>query len=120
LKEELKKELPGILAWAIRGCWRWQKDGLQFPESVRKATAEYRTESDQVGRFLAECCVTNEAPTTKTRASALYSSYQYWCDGNGEEKMSSTAFGRQLTERGTPKKNTAQGVFYVGLSLKAL
>jgi phage/plasmid-associated DNA primase len=93
---------------------------LRFPESVRNATAEYRSESDQVGRFLAECCVTDEPPSTKTRASALYFSYQSWCDHNGEEKLTATAFGRQLTERGTPKKSTAKGVFYVGLSLKAL
>jgi len=108
LKEELKQELPGILAWAVRGCLRWQKDGLRFPESVRNATTEYRNESDQVGRFLDEQCNLDAALNAKTKASKLYLEYQSWCDRNGEEKLTATAFGRQLTERGKRKKNTAK------------
>src|ERR1039458_5355848 len=50
LKDALREELPGILAWSVQGCVLWQKDGLQFPETVTKATEEYRAENDQVGR----------------------------------------------------------------------
>ena len=47
-KELLAKllELPGILAWAVRGCLEWQKVGLGLPTSVSEATREYREECD--------------------------------------------------------------------------
>ena len=38
LPEKLKAEYPGILAWAVRGCLKWQAEGLQPPERVRAAT----------------------------------------------------------------------------------
>lgn len=119
LKEELKNELPGILAWAVRGCSRWQEIGLRFPESVRNATAEYRSESDQVGLFLAAECDLDAPPTSRVRASALFSAYKAWCDRNGEEKMTGTAFGLRLTERRLPKKSTSKGVVYIGITLKS-
>ncbi len=52
LKEALRAELPGVLAWAVEGCLRWQEEGLQFPGAVVDATAEWRVENDQVSRFL--------------------------------------------------------------------
>ena len=41
LAEKLKPELPGILAWAIRGAIAWQREGLNPPEAVRQASEEY-------------------------------------------------------------------------------
>ncbi|PLS83054.1 MAG: hypothetical protein CYG60_22800, partial [Actinobacteria bacterium] len=38
LPEKLQAELPGILAWAVRGCLDWQRDGLAEPEEVKAAT----------------------------------------------------------------------------------
>jgi len=51
--EKLRAELPGILAWAVRGCLAWQQEGLPVPEEVQQATAGYREEMDTFGRFLA-------------------------------------------------------------------
>ena len=31
LPDKLKAELPGILAWAVRGCLEWQEQGLAAP-----------------------------------------------------------------------------------------
>ncbi len=31
LKEKLKQERSGILAWLIRGCLAWQQQGLAIP-----------------------------------------------------------------------------------------
>ena len=52
LDEKLSAELPGILNWAIRGCLEWQKRGLESPESVKAATASYRSEMDYFTTFL--------------------------------------------------------------------
>src|SRR5262249_34700305 len=34
LPEKLRAELPGILAWAVRGCLEWRVKGLAPPDSV--------------------------------------------------------------------------------------
>jgi putative DNA primase/helicase len=34
LPEKLREELPGVLAWMVRGCLEWRKDGLGEPERV--------------------------------------------------------------------------------------
>ena len=44
LPEKLRAERSGILAWAVRGCLDWQKNGLGEAEEVRAATETYRAE----------------------------------------------------------------------------
>src|SRR5215208_777870 len=56
LPQKLEAELPGILAWCVEGCLEWQREGLQAPEEVRKATAGYRSEMDVIGAFLQDEC----------------------------------------------------------------
>ena len=56
LDAKLEAELPGILAWAVRGCLKWQTNGLGLPEAVEKATSEYRADEDVLGAFIAERC----------------------------------------------------------------
>src|SRR5207249_4861041 len=46
LLTKLRAEWPGILAWAIRGCLDWQREGLGEPDEVRAATAAYRAQQD--------------------------------------------------------------------------
>jgi putative DNA primase/helicase len=36
LPDKLRRELPGILAWAVQGCLDWQREGLGMPEPVNK------------------------------------------------------------------------------------
>src|SRR5690606_27269542 len=42
LKDKLRPELAGIVAWLVRGCIEWQREGLGQPDEVTAATAEYR------------------------------------------------------------------------------
>jgi putative DNA primase/helicase len=37
LKDKLKAEWPGILAWMIAGCMQWQRGGLAAPKAVTEA-----------------------------------------------------------------------------------
>lgn len=115
LKQALHAELPGILAWAVQGCLSWQREGLDFPESVVSATAEYRRESDQVGRFTEECCVVGESLTA--RARQLYACYKGWAESVGEEVLTETAFGVRFGDR-FGKKHFVAGTSYVGVGLK--
>ena len=48
---------PAVLAWAVEGCLRWQKDGLAVPEAVQRSTEAYRTESDPLAAFFEDCCL---------------------------------------------------------------
>jgi hypothetical protein len=57
LPEKLRSELPGILAWVVRGCLQWRRKGLQAPEEVRQATGNYRSEMDVLAAFLEEYCI---------------------------------------------------------------
>ena len=57
LMGKLRAEAPGILAWAVQGCLKWQQEGLGMPEVVKAATESYREEMDIIGQFLEERCV---------------------------------------------------------------
>ena len=54
LPTKLKAEWPGILAWAVRGCLRWQREGLVQPDVVRSATKGWHQEMDHLKRFVTE------------------------------------------------------------------
>jgi putative DNA primase/helicase len=94
----LRHELAGILAWVVRGCLQWRREGLQAPDEVHKATGEYRAEMDVLAGFLAECC---ELDTGHWEyAKDLYECYKRWCDENGERPEPQRKFGGRLGERG--------------------
>jgi hypothetical protein len=98
LAEKLREELPGILAWIVRGALIYQKVGLPEAERVTDATTGYREEMDTLAGFFADRCVVHaraEAPATP-----LYNAYKEWADESGESKLTQTRFGRQLKERG--------------------
>src|SRR5262245_12321485 len=56
LPEKLRAEAEGILAWIVRGCLEWQRQGLGAAGAVDSATREYRSEQDVVSAFIAERC----------------------------------------------------------------
>lgn len=116
LVDKLRTELPGILAWAVRGCLEWQRQGLATPASVLKAHREYRAEQDVLGGYLSERCVMRE--DVWTTAADLYSDYTNWCQTNGHALCSQTAFGISLTERGYSR--VKKGTFrWMGIALRA-
>lgn len=97
LTEKLRRELPGILQWAVEGCLAWQRDGLGESEHVRRATADYRKESDVFGQFLEECCVLG--PNESVPASVLFLEYEAWASAAKLRPMSKPAFGRKMRDR---------------------
>lgn len=106
-------ELSGILHWAVEGCREYFDNGVEYPREVVEATAGYKMESDLVGQFIAECCVSGEY--ARAKATPLYQAFSKWAEGtNG---MSQTAFGRRLIEKGFQKRHTETGAEYLGLGL---
>jgi putative DNA primase/helicase len=118
LDAQLRTELPGILRWAVEGCLEWQGLGtLGAPEAVVEATEAYRTQSDLVGRFLAEEVLVRDGMTV--RASELYGAFAAWAKRQGEDVMAGTAFGLRMRDLGHEKTRNALGMVYVGLGLPA-
>jgi len=118
LLAELEAELPGILSWAVRGCLEWQERGLEPVERVKRATEEYRKESDLIERFLEECTISK--PEASIKASELYSEFRRWAEINGELVISKQMFGRRMAEKGYRKVRKEKGVYYLGLGLIAM
>lgn len=98
LLERLREEWPGILAWAVKGCLLWQQEGLDKPEEVEQATANFRAEMDVIGGFISDCCIVN--PLAKVKAADLYGEYLKWCEANREGAVNKRLFGSMLQERG--------------------
>ena len=115
LESKLADELPGILAWAVRGCQEWITHGLKPPRIVQDATKEYREEQDSLGQFIAETCMTG--PNYTAVFTQLWGAYKLWGEGGNEYIGSQTAFGRKLKERGYEKQKTNSKVIYLGIGL---
>ena len=83
LKNKLIKaeNLSGILNWCIEGLKLYYKDGAKPPQAVTTATDEYRTNSDKIGNFIAECL--EQQANTNTKALDVYIKYKEWCSNNG-------------------------------------
>lgn len=115
--KRLAPELPGILAWAVAGCLRWQAEGLNGPDEVRQATDEYRHEQDIVAAFIADRCLLDEH--RREAPGRLYKAFADWCHEQGDKHvMTNTAFGRRLTEKGIRPEREAGGKRWrVGVSL---
>jgi putative DNA primase/helicase len=116
LIDKLRTEKSGILAWAVRGCLAWQKHGLNFPDTVKDATASYQKDMDVNGTFITEIC--NLGPKEKVKSERLYLRYSHWCDENEEFKQPLHAFKKYLKERGYVKKRQSEGYFWYGIGLK--
>jgi len=115
LAKRLKAELPGILAWAIRGCLAWQRDGLQPPAVVADASAEYFSEQDSVATWLAERCDRRDVFATAL-ARHLYTDWKVWTAARGEAAGTEKRFSEAL-QRLVAKKRSNTGIVFLGLSL---
>lgn len=116
LATKLREELPGILAWAVRGCLEWQRVGLGEPEEVEQATREYREEQDVLADFLGACC----ARGPQVGAGDLYARYREWCIEQGDQPFPQRSLGRMLGERGFRRQRGTGGrIYYLDLSLKS-
>jgi putative DNA primase/helicase len=101
LPAKLREELPGVLAWAVRGCVEWGPNGLGSAAAVESATAEYRAETDVIERFFEDEC--EFGPEKRVTRSALFEAWERWCDAEGEDAGKQTGFTRTMKERGVVK-----------------
>jgi len=117
LPRKLLAEAEGILAWAVAGAREWRQNGLGKPPEVVAANDDWRSENDQLGRFVEDCCVVSESLGGKARP--LYECYRQWAEGAGENAITETLFGRRLKDRGFLKEHRRYGTVYTGIALRA-
>jgi putative DNA primase/helicase len=113
MEEKLTAELPGIMAWAVRGCLDWQRNGLGMPEAVKAATAGYQAEMDVLASWIADCCVVTKRAEAK--AADLYASYVHWCEQSGERPETQRQWGMRLKEREFIRQRRMAGYFWLGI-----
>ena len=117
LPDELAREAPGILRWAVEGCLRWQQHGLEAPTAVTEATTEYQQESDTLGSFIAACCL--EMDEVQVQAGHFYKAYDEWCDHNqipDADRASGRAVGERMKR--TYRASESRHVTYHGIGLR--
>lgn len=92
-----------ILAWAVRGCLAWQREGLAPPAAVEHSTAAYRRQMDPLDAFLSECCVFDELAVTPV--ATMWLAYTKYMDTSGTRRpLAKQTFISILRERGVAQE----------------
>jgi putative DNA primase/helicase len=116
LPDKLRKEASGVLNRLITGLLDWRTNGLIAPDAVIAATAKYREQSDQLGRFLIECTKPGPADTSRSKSSILFHLFTAWCKATGAAEWQPQGFSKAMEDRGFEKK-TSNGVQWLGIEM---
>ena len=98
LLDKLMAELPGILSWAVAGCLEWQREGLNPPDRVTRATREYREDMDEYADFLSDALIATKG--TKVPKRDMHDAFLSWSRAKGVESLSKREFGTLLKHAG--------------------
>lgn len=115
LIQKLKTEWPGILAWMVRGCLEWQRDGLREPPAVVNATGNFRGTANGIDGFLQECCTLANDLISVT--AELREAYTDWCSRNQRIPLERKAFASALKAKGCEPKKIHSQWRWVGIGL---
>lgn len=88
----VRDEGPGILNWLLDGFKDWRANGFIEPQSVINETQSYRGNSDELGRFVSDCCAVS--PELVVASSDLFDAYRTW---GGD--LSQVRFSKQMQTR---------------------
>lgn len=120
LTDQLVRELPGILLWAIDGWKRLKKRGrFVQPKSAEEAIRDLEDLASPVSAFVRECCTVG--PGHRAFVDELFKAWQGWCEQDGRTVVThKQSFGRDLTAA-VPgikrRRGTGLESFYEGIGL---
>lgn len=112
LMEKFTAELPGILAWAVKGCLEWQKIGLCPPHEVKEEVKAYRQSEDIFKQWIDDCCIKGDEHCTSS--SNLYQSFT---DYSNRIDITVQKLGHMLAEAGFQKEKKGT-ISWLGIGLK--
>lgn len=117
LKTRLLADAEGVFAALIEGLLDWRKNGLIEPDAVRMATSKYRDDSDDLGKFLRQCCElgidTRERPW-RTPITSLFKLYEAWAGKTGGYLFTNRAFKKSMEDKGFEQKHS-NGDWWLGV-----
>jgi putative DNA primase/helicase len=118
-EEKLTAELPGVLAWMVRGALAYQQKGLVQPRSVAAARDSYRAQMDLLAEWLEDCC--EIAPGLQEESNRLWLSWEQFAKNRGiiQYVKSSVALGRRLDMRFPAAKGSRGVRIRKGLRVRA-
>ncbi|MCR9193994.1 MAG: phage/plasmid primase, P4 family [Hyphomonas sp.] len=120
LPAKLNAEASGILNRVLEGLCDWREHGLIEPDEVRMATAAYRDQSDELGRFLSDTCeVGEDVPQRPMRVPAklLHDTYLAWCEHAGGSHWKIGGFKKGMQDKGFLQK-ASDGMKWLGIRLR--
>ena len=115
----LRTGLPWVLAWLVRGCLLWQRDGLTPPKRIKADIEKLRLSEDLLAQFIESSCCT-DSPDDYIYFRELYGDFKKWFHLNIDERdkylPSKKKFGIMLDKKGFQKNNTGDRIIY-GISV---
>jgi putative DNA primase/helicase len=115
LRDELTRELPGILNMALNAYTQAIINGFTIPQSCIEARDEWRIEADQVAQFIDAECVRND--NEEVRAQLLYEAYREWSRASGvHQALTIKTFRCRLDILGFGTRRTSEARYVTGLS----
>lgn len=108
------RELAGVFRRLVEGLVDYLEHGFVEPEGVTLATADYRNQSDPLGRFL-ELCTEPDAGS-RVKSSELHEVFAAWCKAAGEKEWTPVGFSNALIDKGFSKVRS-DGMRWEGLRL---
>lgn len=109
-------ELPGVLAWAVRGAVDWLHGGLRVPLAIKEVVAQYREETDLLGEWLGER--TERDPEGMVTVMQAYADYAEHCRESGMKPGSKNNFSRIMTDRGFKRSADTKTRRFLGFRLR--
>ncbi|MFW6310749.1 MAG: DNA primase family protein [Nanoarchaeota archaeon] len=106
LKKKLKKELPGILRWAVDGLLRFRKNG-QFTKSQQmiKDKNMYVQINDPISNFIDENYELVEEKEERIPTHLVYEKYKKWAEENGYNVENKGILTQHLGKKDVEAKN---------------
>ncbi|KAA1285624.1 phage/plasmid primase, P4 family [Alcaligenes faecalis] len=103
LESRLKREAPGILAWMVRGCLEWQRQGLAAPESVKAESDAYRSDQDVMLSWMTDRIARQAGATPRAEVFADFKAY------SGDRSVTRQSFYEELRGRGIGEARASDG-----------
>lgn len=94
------------LAWAVEGCLKWQREGLQTPQCVLDETKGYKAAQNPISDFISERLEIGQG-SDKTPVAQVWFTYVDWCKKNKTRfPLGKRSFNERLEALGAVRKQT--------------
>ena len=106
LLQELKKEVPGIFNWALKGLGRLSQQNWIMTKSayMEDCHKEFKRATNPLQLFIEEECILEGNATVVS--NVFRSSYKQYCEDNGYKVLSDSNLGKELKRLRINKSRT--------------